>query len=126
MFGSANSADSALDYDGSFSLTGGFLLAAGGSGMAQSVSSSSQPVIAFNCSNIAAGTLLHIENSSGEDVLTFESPKAFSCIVFTSSELSSNETYTIYSGGSHTGTVTDRIYSGGSYSSGTKLGDYSF
>ena len=126
VFGSANSADSALDYDGSFSLTGGFLLAAGGSRMAQSVSSSSQPVIAFNCSNIAAGTLLHIENSSGEDVLTFESPKAFSCIVFSSSELSSNETYTIYSGGSHTGTVTDRIYSGGSYSSGTKLGDYSF
>ena len=66
------------------------------------------------------------ENSSGEDVLTFESPKAFSCIVFTSSELSSNETYTIYSGGSHTGTASDGIYSGGSYSSGTKLGDYSF
>ena len=65
--------NAALDYDGQFTVEGGTLLAVGGSGMAQSVSASGQGVLAFT-SNMSAGELLHIADSSGSEILTFASP----------------------------------------------------
>jgi hypothetical protein len=113
----------ALDYIGSFKMTGGYLIAAGSSGMAQTPSTSStQYSLMVNFSNtLAAGTLFHIETTSGEDILTFKPAKAYQSVVFCSTDLKNGSTYSIYTGGSDTGTLTDGLYSDGEYTGGTQL-----
>lgn len=113
--------NSPIDYDGTFNLDEGFLVASGyASNMDEAGSSSSDQnsVLIKLTSTQSAGSLFHIENSSGEGVLTFAPEKAYKSIVFSSSEFS-NGTYKIYLGGSTTGTETDGIYKEGTYSSGS-------
>jgi len=111
-----------LDYDQSFTVSGGMLLAAGSAGMAQSVSvADNANLLAFRCS-IPANTLLHIKEKDGADVLTFDSPIPYSCVIFASDKLTKGAEYEIYAQGEHSGTSLDGIYLYGSYSSGTLLG----
>ncbi len=112
----------AVDYNGNFTLTGGTLLAAGSSGMAQGVSdTSTQPAFLLNTSNIPAETLVHIEASTGETILTFMSGKTFGSIAFSFEGLKVGETYRVLTGGTSTGTATDGVYTGGSYTGGAEL-----
>jgi hypothetical protein len=67
VYGPSADNNSALDYDGTFTLTGGTLLAVGSAGMAQSVSSTSQSVLAFT-TRIDAETKLVIADSSGREL----------------------------------------------------------
>jgi hypothetical protein len=112
----------ALDYDASFNMTGGFFVAAGSSGMAMapSQSSSQSSVLVYLTAAQAAGTLVHIQNSAGEDILTFAPTKQYQSISFSSPELVNGTTYTISTGGSSTGTNQEGLYQDGSYSSGTE------
>ena len=114
----------ALDYNGTFEITGGYLLAVGSSGMAESTSSSStqETLFFYYGSTQAAGTMVHIETEDGDEILTFVPVKAYQSVVLCSSELSIGTTYVVYSGGSSTGTETDGLYSGGTYTAGTELG----
>jgi spore coat protein CotH len=119
--GPTNSANGALDFT-SFDIKGGAIIAAGSSGMAQSLSTSSgqySVAITFTSSQ-AANTIIHIESSSGEDILTFAPAKTYQSLVFSSPDLKKGETYTVYSGGVSTGTAVDGIYTGGAYSGGSK------
>ncbi len=114
--------NSAVDYDAAFNISGGYLVAAGSSGMAQApdrTSSQYSVLINFN-SSIPAGTLIHIENSEGEPVVTFAPNKNYQSIAFSSTQLLNGSTYNVYYGGSSTGTVTDGLYEGGIYTPGTK------
>ncbi len=113
--------NAALDYDGQFTVEGGTLLAVGGSGMAQSVSASGQGVLAFT-SNMSAGELLHIADSSGSEILTFASPMDYSAVVYSSPDVPSGASCTVSSGGSYSSEAVDGIYSGGTYSGGSELG----
>ena len=112
----------ALDYDSGFKLTGGFVVAAGSSGMAQAPGaySSQNSVLVYLTHTQPAGILFHIQNSAGEDILTFAPVKEYQSVAFTSPKLVTGETYTIYLGGSSTGTATDSLYQGGSYAPGTQ------
>lgn len=116
--------DGAIDYDGGFEISGGYVIAAGSAGMAQAPgNTSSQYSIAINFNtSLSAGTLVHIQNSAGEDILTFAPEKNFQSLVVSSPELVSGETYTIFTGGSSDGTVTNGVYEGGAYSDGTEYG----
>lgn len=121
--GPTNDGNGALDYDGTFDITGGFIVAAGSSGMAQSPSiSSTQNSIALNLTSQEAGTLVHIQSEDGEDVLTFAPSKNFASVVVCSPDVKKGSTYTAYTGGSSTGTATNYLYSDGTYTSGTKIG----
>ena len=124
--GPSASNNSALDYDGSFKMNYGFLVASGSSRMAEAPgTSSSQYSILLNFnSTLQADTLVHIETSDGEDVLTFAPTNSYQSIAFSSTELENGETYNVYYGGSSTGTVTDGLYEGGTYTSGTKYTDF--
>lgn len=124
--GPTSNGNGALDYDGSFQISGGFLLAVGSSGMAQGPSSSSsQDWVGVNyASALSAGTLIHLESSSGDTLFTFAPSKRNQSMVFSSPNLESSQTYNFYTGGSSTGSSTDGLYSGGTYSGGTLL--YSF
>ncbi len=120
--GPTSNANGAIDYLGEFKITGGLLVAAGSSGMAQAPSaSSSQYSVMVNTNSQQAGTLFHIETEEGEDILTFSPSKTYQSIVFCSPEIEKGVTYIVFLGGESTGTAVDCLYSGGTYSPGTRL-----
>ena len=121
--GPTNDGNGAIDYDGTFSLTGGFLVAAGSAGMAQAPdASSTQYVLMLNfTATLAAGTLIHIETQAGEDVLTFAPSKDYQSVVFSSAAIKKGETYLVYAGGSTSGTAVDGLTIAGTYAGGTQV-----
>jgi hypothetical protein len=116
----------ALDYDRSFTLSGGFLVAAGSAGMAQAPDeSSTQPSVLINLDNaIRAGTLVHIRSSEGAELLTFAPAKDTQSIVLSSPDLQAGATYEVYFGGDSSGTAVDGLYQNGTYSSGSLAGSF--
>lgn len=121
--GPTSNGNGAMDYAGSFTITGGLLMAAGSSGMAQapSASSTQYSVMQIFPSPQAAGTLVHIEAQDGETILTFMPTKDYQALVLSSPALEDGSTYTVYTGGSSTGTPTDGLYAGGTYTPGTQV-----
>lgn len=111
----------ALDYDRAFDISGGLLIATGSAGMPQAPSdSSSQFSMLINYAEpYSPGTLVHIQTSDGEEILTFAPAKAFQSVVFSSPELTQGVTYAIYAGGSSSGIATDGLYADGAYTPGT-------
>lgn len=112
----------AIDYDGTFVMTGGMLVAAGSSGMAMAPSaSSSQYSVLINMNDTQqAGDLFHIQNAAGEDILTFAPAKAYQSIAFSSPALVQGETYTVFVDGSSTGAIKNGLYQDVTYSPGTQ------
>jgi hypothetical protein len=121
--GPTSNFNSALDYDATFEMTGGFLVAAGSSGMAMAPSdTSTQYSIAMTYPQTQkAGNLVSLQDSKGNSIATFAPAKEYQTVVASSPELKKGESYTIYSGGSSTGTVTDGLYKDGKYANGTKV-----
>lgn len=111
-----------LDYDGTFKISGGTVLAVGSSGMAQIPgTTSTQYSVLLNLSSTkAAGTLVRFQTSDGKELFTFAPTKKFQSIAYSSSEITSGTVIDVYFGGSSTGTLADGMYTGGTYSGGTK------
>lgn len=86
-------------------MTGGFLIAAGSTGMAQAPSEqSTQNSILMKYSQVQkAGTISHLEDSKGNTIATFASKKDYQSIVICSPNLKKGSTYTLYSGGNRHG-----------------------
>lgn len=114
--------NSAIDYDVSFKITGGLLLAAGSYGMDQAPgNTSTQKSIRVVFPTVrAANTLFHVRTSGGTEITTFVPSKNYQSVVFSSPELVQGTTYAIYYGGTSTGTVSDGLYEGGTYTPGTQ------
>ncbi len=115
----------ALDHSG-FVMTGGFLLAAGSSGMAQAPdTTSTQYAVIMNLSSAQpADALIHIETTEGEAILTFAPSKTYQSVVLSSSKLKNSTTYIVYCGGRSTGTALDGLYAGGTYTPGTQVASF--
>lgn len=109
--GPVDNSNGAIDYDGTFSLDGGVLAAAGSAGMVQVPSSSSNPCldISFD-STQAAGTLMIILNSDSELVFAYAPAKKFKSFIFSSDDIVSRENYGIYTGGSIRGNESNGWY----------------
>ncbi len=102
----------ALDYDSSFNITGGTLVAVGSSGMAQAPSqTSSQNAILVNFSKtVSAGTLISLTASDGTVVFAFAPEREIQSLVYSSATLITGETYTLALGGAaSSGTTTDGL-----------------
>ncbi len=96
--GPANSGNGALDYAGSFQITGGTLIAAGASGMAQSVTPSGCYALMITWpSLLSAGTEVRLTDRSGNEVFSFAPEKSYNSIVICSPALSAFD-YVLYSG----------------------------
>lgn len=124
--GPASNGNGALDYDGSFVMTGGLLIAAGSSGMAQAPDTSStqySAMVNFS-STMSAGTMVHIQNAEGKEILSFVPTKEYQTVVLCSPEIKSDSAYDVYYEGSSTGTNKDGLYSGGTYTGGTKFDSF--
>lgn len=103
IYGPTSNADGAIDFDGTFNVNDGTLLAGGSSGMAQTPSSSST---AYTIMMNTSGGLIEIKDSSGNVIFTYESTRSYNNLVIASESLKQNETYTIYEDGEEIETVT--------------------
>ena len=116
--------------EGTFYVTGGILIGLGGSHTTPSTSKSTQRTVIYSStSSISANQLLHIQDGSGNDLVTFASPQAYSSgaaqFFFSSPDLTTSTTYYIYSGGSVSGGTTFGGYTtGGTYSSGSQVATF--
>ena len=91
-----------LDYDGSFAMNGGTLVAVGSSDMAMAPSTSStQPSLMIRTdSTQPAETILYVQDEDGETILGVSSVKAWQNVVISTGTLKKGSTYDIYVGGS--------------------------
>ncbi|MFM9278586.1 carbohydrate-binding domain-containing protein [Paenibacillus jiagnxiensis] len=121
--GPVNDGNGALDYDGTFEISGGTLIAAGSAGMAQAPSDdSSQLSEAMTFTETqTAGTLVHLEDSDGNEIATFAPAKDFRSVIISSPDLKDGTSYTLYIGGTSTGGVQDGLYTEGEYEGGTQV-----
>ncbi len=87
-------------------------------------STQSSVLIFFNATQ-PGGTTVNIQDSAGQNVLTFTPAKDFQSIVVSSSALTSGETYTVSTGGTATGSISDGLMVDGSYSGGTQAATFS-
>ena len=112
----------ALDYDGGFNITGGYLVAVGSSGMAMAPDeSSSQNSLLVNfTSTLQEGTLVHIQDKNGAEIMTFTAAKPIQSLAFSSSGLVNGASYDIFTGGGSTGAEIDGLFQDGAYSGGSQ------
>lgn len=105
VYGPTNSGNGALDYERSYAVSGGTLIALGSSGMAQAPSTLSQPCLSINA-NVSAGSTVEVRSSGGKVVLSTETPKQCQSLIFTSDKLTVGEDYGIYANNELISTVT--------------------
>ncbi|MBO0441296.1 carbohydrate-binding domain-containing protein [Candidatus Enterococcus ikei] len=121
--GPTDDGNAALDYDGTFTISGGIFVASGSSGMAMSASdSSSQAALSLYFDETQkAETLINLKNASGKTILSVAPTKDFSHIAISSPDLKVGETITLSSGGNDSSTAKNGLYSDSNYSNGTEL-----
>ena len=94
--GPQSGGDGALDYDGSFTLTGGTVVAVGAAGMAQGVS---DPAIPGTAMNVSGSGALEVLDSTGNALVHFEPLRDYSHVVVYSDCFTDGESYTLTLGG---------------------------
>lgn len=109
--GPTNNGNGALDYDGSGIITGGTLIAAGSSGMAQAPGSdSTQLALSVTLTEAQeAGTVVNLTDKDGNLIISYAPAKRFQNIVISSPLLKTGETYTLYSGATGSETRTNGV-----------------
>lgn len=122
--GPTNNGNGPLDYDNTFVITGGTLIAAGSSGMAQNVSSTSTQNTVMCYVSGSAGTLFNISDKNGNSVVTYKPSKSYQCVLVSTSKLQTNTEYTVSVGGACTGESVNGLYTSGVYSGGTSSATY--
>lgn len=96
-----NGSNSAIDYGsesgGECIVTGGTIIAFGGSGMAEELSkSSTQCAVLYNLdSTVQAGSTFNVTNADGEEILSYTTPYLCSSVAFSSPELTTGNTYIV-------------------------------
>lgn len=117
--GPTSSGDSALDYDGTAAITGGIVIAAGSSGMAQNFGdSSTQGSIMLTYQSFASGKI-SVADSSGNVLAEYTPSKNYSCVVVSCPGLTKGGTYTVTAcGQSQSVTLDSIIYGSGSMGGG--------
>lgn len=123
VHGPQSSPEVGMDYNGIGNISGGFIVVSGtNSNMTQGFNntSSQKSVTMKTTQSVASNTLFHIEDSNGNELLNFKPKRSYYSVVFSSPELVNGGSYTIYTGGSSDGTVTNGLYTGGSYTPGTQ------
>lgn len=104
--GPTNNGNGALDYNATFTMSGGRIIAVGSSGMAQSTStSSSQVSIMFNLNNTYSQEFT-IEDSNGNVVFKYSPKKNYQNVMFSSSDLKQGETYILKIDGNQVSSIT--------------------
>ena len=99
--GGNNAVDYGSESGGECIVTGGTLIACGGSSMVEEFSdASTQCVVLYNLSTTdAENTLFRVLDLDGNEILSYQAPSEFSSVAFSSSDLAVGETYTVEAAG---------------------------
>ncbi len=104
VFGPENGANGALDYQHSFAVNGGTLIALGARQMAMAPSTLSQPCLSVY-GDVKAGARLEVLDESGNAIISVTTPKQCDSLIFSSDRMVAGSTYTITADGSTIATV---------------------
>lgn len=122
--GPQSSPEVGMDFNGTCNMNGGVLVISGTNSFmtqAPNTSSSQRSVYVKSNASIPASTLFHVQDAAGNNILTFQGVRSYYSIIFSSSGLTAGSTYSIYTGGTCTGTSNnglfpaDAAYSGGTF-----------
>jgi trimeric autotransporter adhesin len=122
VHGPQSSPEVGMDYNGTSLISGGFIVISGtNSNMTQGfgTASAQRSLTMKTTQSIAANTIVHVEDADGNEIFTFKPMRPFYSIVFSSPLITQGTSYTLYTGGSSTGTALNGLVSGGTYSPGT-------
>ena len=113
VYGPTNNGNGTLDYDGTFNIEGGTLIAAGSSGMAMGVSdTSTQNTLMMTFTDVQeAGTTVNVTAANGDVLATVAPEKAFQTIVISTPDLKQQQSYTVNFGGTVKGEANNGFYS---------------
>lgn len=105
--GPTSSMNGALDYERTFQISGGILVAAGSRGMAMNISSSStQPGALFTYSSTqAAKSALVLRDSAGKDIIAFNPAKTYQTVCISTPDMKIGSSYNLYSGTANVSTM---------------------
>jgi len=111
VYGPTDNGNGAIDYDSSFTITGGTLCAIGSSGMAQNVSSATQGSILYNLSSSKSANVSIKLKYNNEVIYETSSIKTFNSIVISTPNIEKGKTYTLQVGSnSYSITMSNYIY----------------
>lgn len=122
--GPTNAPEEGIDYNGTFLMNGGFLISAGSnSNMTRGMDAGSTQVSMFlkSSAQLASSSLIHIQNASGTEMVTFKPKNNVYWFHFSSGSLARSTQYRVYFGGTYTGgsyvggTSGWGLYTGGAY-----------
>ncbi len=119
--GSAGGGDSALDYEYGAKITGGAVILAGATGMAETFTEGTQP-FAMVAAEGAAGTNLAVTDEAGTVLVSYTVPKAFQCAVVSAPGLTEGATGKVIVGGTVTGADSAGYATGAAVEGGTTVG----
>lgn len=93
--GPTSDGDGVLDYAGTGTITGGVLIAAGSTGMAQNMGeASTQPSMLVTLAG-QDGSTITVTDESGSQIASCSPTKSFSCVVISTPELEVAASYTV-------------------------------
>ena len=118
--GSAGGGDSALDYEYGAKITGGAVILAGATGMAETFTEGTQP-FAMVAAEGAAGTNLAVTDEAGTVLVSYTVPKAFQCAVVSAPGLTEGATGKVIVGGTVTGADSAGYVTGAAVEGGTTV-----
>ena len=112
--GPTNSGNGALDYGVSATITGGTIVAAGASGMAENFTSAEgQGAMLVSTGAQQAGSTIQLADASGNVLLTWQTEKAYECVVISTPDVQQGGAYTLTAGsGTQTIEMTSAVYGG--------------
>lgn len=118
--GPSDSANGALDYTTEATITGGILVAAGASGMAENFEASSTQGSMLVATGLqSANSTITLMDSNGKELLSWTAAKSFDCVVISCPEIVKGESYTVSVGDSTTEvTMNSLIYGTGGMGGG--------
>jgi hypothetical protein len=125
--GPSSQPELAVDYNGSFTVSGGFMIGGGpNSGSmieptsSKYTSTNTYCLFCTSTSTVGAGTFFHVQDASGNDIVTYKPTRAAYYLFVIAPAFTSGSSYSVYTGGSYTaGTSSNGLYTGGTYSGGT-------
>lgn len=116
--GPTDNGNAALDYDGSGTITGGLVIAAGSGGMAQNFGSSSTQGSILLTYSAYSDSEITLTDSEGSVLAKYTPEKSYNCVLVSCPALIQGGTYTVNAGGK-TDTITlDTLIYGNSFGMG--------
>ncbi|MBN1181427.1 MAG: carbohydrate-binding domain-containing protein [Bacteroidales bacterium] len=120
--GPNSSPELGFDVNGSLTINGGIVAVSGpGSQMLETPSTSSlqYSVVIIFSSLQSANSITHIQDSDGNEIITFAPIRNYQTLHVSSPDFKNGETYTIYTGGSYSVDDVDGLFKDGTYNAGT-------